>query len=104
MPSRVAEHVVRGRVFRRPVRLRVDLHGVSVFGPGGQHKVMRWEWIEAITAGEGVVVSGAGGEVRLPAGAFGMSPEDLADRLRAAVDLTRRPDVIAELGGGAGEG
>lgn len=104
MPSRVAEHVVRGRLFRRPLRLRVDLHGVSVFGPGGEHHVMRWEWIEQIEAGDEVVVAGAGTELRLPAGAFGLSPGDLADRLRSACDLRRRPDVIGGLRGDADEG
>ena len=36
MPGRVAEDVVRRRPFGRPVRLRVDLHGVSVLGPGDE--------------------------------------------------------------------
>lgn len=104
MPSRVAEHVLRGRLFRRPLRLRVDLHGVSVFGPARQHRVMRWEWIEQIDAADEVVVAGAGAEVRLPAGAFGLSPGDLADRLRSACDPGQRPDVIAGLRGDADEG
>ena len=99
MPGRVAEDVVRRRPFGRPVRLRVDLHGVSVFGPGDQRQVMRWEWIETITVSDGVVLSGGGNDLVLPRGAFGVAPEELAERLRAAGSLEHRTDVIAELGG-----
>lgn len=98
MASRVAEHVVRRRPFGRRQRLRVDLHGVSVFGPGAEHRVIRWEWVEAITVERGVVVAGAGNEIRLPPGAFGMTPDALAERLRAAGSLDRRSEVIGELG------
>lgn len=76
--------------------LRVDLHGVSVFGRGGHHLV-RWEWIEAITVGDGVTVRSASDEVALPAGAFRLPPAQLAERLEAARSIDRRPEVIASL-------
>ena len=96
--SRVAEYVVRRRPFGRPSRLRVDLHGVSVFGPGDRHQVMRWEWIERISVDGGVVVSGGGNEIRLPPGAFDVSPEVLAQCLREAGDIDVRTDAIGRLG------
>ncbi len=48
MGQRVAEHRFRPRPFARPLRLRVDLHGVSLFPPRGDRTLIRWEWIEAI--------------------------------------------------------
>ena len=98
MASRVAEHVVRRRLFGRPQRLRVDLHGVSVFGPGDHHQVIRWEWVERVTVDGGVVVAGGGHEIVLPAGAFGLAPDVLAEHLRAAGSLDHRTDVIGMLG------
>jgi len=97
--SRVAEHVFRRRPFGRSQRLRIDLHGVSVFGPGDHHEVMRWEWIERISVDGGVVVAGGGNRILLPAGAFGLDPEALATCLRDAGDITVRTDVIGRLGG-----
>lgn len=98
MGSRVAEYVVRKRPFGRSLRLRVDLHGVSVFGPGGRHQVMRWEWIERIAVDDGVVVSGGGNRIHLPAGAFGVTPAALAECLRDAGDIDARTDAIGRLG------
>lgn len=97
MASRVAEHIVRRRPFGRPQRLRVDLHGVSVFGPGDQHRVIRWEWVESIDVAGGVVVAGGGHQITLPAGAFGLDPEVLAEHLRAAGSLEHRTEVIGQL-------
>lgn len=97
MASRVAEHVVRRRPFGRAQRLRVDLHGVSVFGPGDQHRVIRWEWVESIAVAAGVVVAGGGHEITLPPGAFGLEPELLAERLRAAGSIDHRTEVIGQL-------
>lgn len=97
MSSRVAEHVVRRRPFGRAERLRVDLHGVSVFGPGHRHQVMRWEWIEYISVAGGVVVAGGGSEIVLPAGAFGLAPEELAACLREADAIDGRTAVIGRL-------
>ena len=102
MGSRVAEHVVRRRPFGRPQRIRVDLHGVSLSGPGDERRVIRWEWIESITVGGGVVVAGAGNEIVLPAGAFGFDPEALAEQLRAAGSIEHRSDVLGRLVAGAG--
>jgi hypothetical protein len=104
--QRVAEHVVRVGLLRRRRRLRVDLHGVSVFGPGGAHTLIRWEWVESVTVegpGGGVVVRSAKGddEVRFPAGAFGCDPATLVGHLEAAQSIARRPEIIAALAGGA---
>ncbi|HVM02129.1 MAG TPA: hypothetical protein VM263_05600 [Acidimicrobiales bacterium] len=100
MPGRVAEDVVRGP--GGPVTVRVDLHGVSVAGPDDARLVMRWEWMESITVGEGVVVAGGGRSLAVPPGAFGLPPEELAQRLRAATGIVQRSDVIAGLGAAAG--
>ncbi|HVM06623.1 MAG TPA: hypothetical protein VM242_15805 [Acidimicrobiales bacterium] len=91
MPGRVAEDVVR------QVLVRVDLHGVSVVGLDGDRQMMRWEWIESITAGEGVTVAGGGRTVAVPGGAFGLAADELAERLRAAGSIVHRTDVIADL-------
>lgn len=81
----------------RQVLVRVDLHGVSVVGLDGERQVMRWEWIESITAGEGVTVAGGGRTVAVPGGAFGLAADELAERLRTAGSIVDRSDVIAEL-------
>ena len=91
MPGRVAEDVVR------QVLVRVDLHGVSVVGLDGERQVMRWEWIESVTADEGVVVAGGGSTVAVPRGAFGLDSEEMAERLRTAGSIVHRTDVIAGL-------
>ena len=97
---RVAEHVMRSRMFGPRIRLRVDLHGVSTFGPGEARTLIRWEWVETIAVSEGsVVVSSAKDRVSFPSGAFGFSAPDLAERLEAARSITRRPEVIGELQG-----
>ena len=98
---RVAEHVVRaGLIGRR--RLRVDLHGVSVFGPRGSHTLIRWEWVEEVAVDDdGVVIRGASAEVRFPPGAFGCDPPTLAGHLEAAQSITTRPEIIATLAAGA---
>ena len=95
--GRVAEHVLRTRPFGPKVRLRVDLHGVSLFPPRGGHTLIRWEWIEQIEVDGGVVVRSATDEIRLPPGAFGLEPPALAERLRAAGAIATRSDVISEL-------
>lgn len=88
---------MRKRPFGRSRRLRVDLHGVSVFGPGDHHQVMRWEWIERISVDGGVVVAGGGNEIVLPPGAFGLAPEVLAECLREADSIDGRTDAIGRL-------
>lgn len=96
MPGRVAEDTVR-RSLGEPVLVRVDLHGVSVMGFEEERQIMRWEWIESITVDDGVVVAGGSRTVAVPAGAFGLDAEALAERLRAASSIVERTDVIAAL-------
>jgi hypothetical protein len=96
--QRVAEHVMRSRRFGPKILCRVDLHGVSVFGPGDRRTAIRWEWIEAISVQDGGVdVRSASEHVTLPSGAFGFEPGPLAERLEQARSITRRPDIIGEL-------
>jgi hypothetical protein len=98
MAQRVAEQIVRPRRLGPKVLLRVDLHGVSRFGPrSGHHTLIRWEWIEDIVVGDGVNVRSAGDTVNFPPGAFGLEPAELAERLRAARGIEQRTDVIASL-------
>ncbi|MGH9176952.1 MAG: hypothetical protein ACRD0N_00150 [Acidimicrobiales bacterium] len=104
MASRVAEHVVRKRPFGRAQRLRVELHGISRLGPGDQREVMRWEWVESITADEGVVVSGNGHQLTIPPGAFGLEPAELAELLQQARHIEARSEVIGRLNEAAGRG
>lgn len=97
--ERVAEHHLTGRP-AGDLRLRVDLHGVSVFGPGEDRTLIRWEWIRAIEAGlGGVVVRSAEAELTLPLGAFGLAPAELARRLERARSISERPEVIGALAG-----
>ncbi len=99
MPARVAEDVIRTRWFGRKVRVRVDLHGVSVFGPGDERVLIRWEWVQGISVRDGVVVTSDRAEIAIPAGAFGLTPDALGAALRRAQALDARPDVIAALSG-----
>lgn len=95
---RVAEHVMRSRLFGPKVRLRVDLHGVSRFGPGEERTLIRWEWVDTIGVEDGkVVVTSAKESVAFPSGAFGFDAEALASRLEEARSITRRPEIIGEL-------
>ena len=95
---RVAEHVMRPRLFGPKIRFRVDLHGVSTFGPGEERTLIRWEWVEKIgVEGDSVVVTSAKDRGTFPPGAFGFGAGDLAERLEAARSITRRPEVIGEL-------
>jgi hypothetical protein len=95
--QRVADFVVRKRPFGPKVVVRVDLHGISSFGPGDGRTLIRWEWIEDIAVDGGVVVRSAHDRVELPPGAFGLDPETLARRLDTARSIVHRTDVIAEL-------
>jgi hypothetical protein len=101
---RVAEHVIRGRLFGPSRLLRVDLHGVSEFGAGDERALIRWEWVEAIEVERGaVVVKGSEASVTMPSGAFGMTAEELAAELERARAIHNRSDVIARLSTDAGE-
>lgn len=105
MASRVAEHVVRGRLFGPSRLLRVDLHGVSEFGAGDERCLIRWEWVEAIEVERGsVLVRGSEGSILMPSGAFGMGAEELATELERARAIHNRSDVIGRLSDGADHG
>lgn len=80
-------------------RLRVDLHGVSTFGPGDEHTAIRWEWIDHLAAGDDgeVVVRSAQATITIPARTFGLVPDALVAQLQRARSITERTDVIAEL-------
>jgi hypothetical protein len=101
---RVAEHIVRGRLFGPDRLLRVDLHGVSEFGAGDERALIRWEWVEAIAVERGsVVVRGAEEAIVMPSGAFGLATDDLAEELERARAIHNRSDVIARLTTDAGD-
>lgn len=68
----MVEEVIRSGRFGATLRLRVDLHGV--------------------------VVTSDSEEIVFPSGVFGLDPPALAERLEQAGSITRRADVIAELG------
>ena len=99
MGSTVAEHRVRSGPFRPKRRVRVDLHGVSVFGPGARRTLIRWEWVEAVALEDGVAVRSAKASVHFPPGAFGLAPEELLAELEAGRDIARRSEVITGLAG-----
>lgn len=101
MASRVAEHVVRRRLFAPRTLLRVDLHGVSRYGAGDDKTLIRWEWIEDVAIdGGAVVVTSATEEIVLPSGSFGLAAEDLTLELRRAGIIGERSEVINRLSGG----
>jgi hypothetical protein len=103
--QRVAEHVVRGRLFGAKRLLRVDLHGVSEYSAGDAHSLIRWEWVGSIEIERGaVVVRGSEDAIVLPSGAFGLEPKELADELERARGITNRSDVIRRLSSGADAG
>ncbi len=95
---RVAQEEFRTHRLGPRLRLRIDLHGVSLFGPGDARTLIRWEWVEDITGGDALTVRSASAEIVLPGGVFGLTPDQLAERLLEARSLERRAEVIAELG------
>jgi len=97
MAQRVAEDLVRPRRFGPKAVVRVDLHGVSLLGPGDQRTVIRWEWVEAIEVADGVTVRSATDEVRIPRGAFGTDPASLGELLEQGRSIVTRGDAIARL-------
>lgn len=99
MPATVAEHQVRSGRFGRRLRVRVDLHGVSVFGPGPRRTLIRWEWVEDISVDRGVIVRSPDDRLTLPPGAFGLAPDVLAAELERARSIVDRADVIGGLSG-----
>ncbi len=99
MGLRIAEELVRLGQPGPQVRLRVDLHGVSVFGPGDERTLIRWEWIEHLGVSAGVDVRSATAQLTLPPGAFGLPPERLCQLLEEAQSVHARADVIERLAG-----
>lgn len=97
MGQRVAEDLVRLRRFGPRAVVRVDLHGVSLLGPGDRRTMIRWEWVEAIEVADGVTVRSASDEVRIPRRAFGMDPASLGRQLEEARSITARGEAIARL-------
>jgi len=93
-----AEYLIRADRLGPELRLRVDLHGVSVFGPGDERTLIRWEWVADIRASEGVDVSSATSIIRFPPGAFGLPPDRLAALLQSARAPEERSNVVTELG------
>ena len=104
MGARVVEEMFRTGRFGPRVRLRVDLHGVSTFGPGEHHEVIRWEWIESVAADHrGVTVTSHNGKIVLPPGVFGLESEQLAHLLTEAGSIFKRGDALEEIGRGRSE-
>jgi len=102
---RVAEHVVRGRLFGPRRLLRIDLHGVSSLGAGDDRALIRWEWVEGIDVERGAVtVRGSEDSIVFPSGAFGITPQALAGELELARGIRSRSDVILRLSSGADDG
>jgi len=95
--ARVAEFSMRARPFSRRLKYRVDLHGVSVFGPGDAHSLIRWEWITTFKLEAGVVVTGNNTQVKFPPGVFGLTPETLLGLLEQARSIQERGSVIGRL-------
>lgn len=92
---------MRGRLFGPKRLLRVDLHGVSVFGAGDEKALIRWEWVEGIEVDRGsVMVRGAEDTIVLPSGSFGMGADELAAALERARAIQHRSDVIRRLSAG----
>jgi len=97
--------VVRGRLFGPKRLLRVDLHGVSAFGAGDEHALIRWEWVEGIDIeNAAVLVRASEACITFPSGAFGLAPRELADELERARGIQNRSDVIRRLSMGADGG
>lgn len=98
MTARSVEETVRAGRFGPTLRLRIDLHGVSSFGPGRHRALIRWEWIEKVASHpHGVVVTSNRDKIVLPSGVFGLEPAALAERLERAGSIFMRADIIDEL-------
>ncbi len=97
MSQRVAEDLVRPRRFGPKVVVRVDLHGVSMLGPGERRTMIRWEWVEAIDVDGDVTVRSATDEVCIPGGAFGIDAPALALLLGQARSIETRTEAISAL-------
>lgn len=93
---------MRKRLFGPKQLLRVDLHGVSLFGAGDEKALIRWEWVEGVEVTHGsVVVRSATDTITFPPGAFGLPADTLADQLLRARSIQDRSEVIGRLSGGS---
>ncbi|MDQ6613945.1 MAG: hypothetical protein M3083_04165 [Actinomycetota bacterium] len=98
MGKRVVEEMVRINRLGPKRRMRIDLHGVSTFGPGRHHTLIRWEWISEIAPSHhGVVIDSGKVQIIFPSGVFGLDPHDLADRLEEARSIFKRGEIIEQL-------
>lgn len=84
----------------RKRKLRVDLHGVSVFGPGKDHCLIRWEWITGMRVDGGVVIESRNDRIVFPKGAFDLTPDELRRLLERARSIERRGEEIGRLAAG----
>lgn len=104
MYARMVEAMVRPGHRGPTCKIRIDLHGISTFGPGEHYTQIRWDQLTAITPDmHGVTITSPRIEMVIPRGAFGPEPIVLAEKLEAARSIFDRADVIAELSG-AGQG
>jgi hypothetical protein len=102
MGAHVVEAMIREGRFGPVRRLRIDLHGISTFGPGRHHSLIRWERLCELSAdAHGVTASSPTAQIVLPAGLFGCNPVELSEKLEHARSIFERADVLAELSGGA---
>jgi hypothetical protein len=100
MSARVVEVIVSAGRRRAERRIRIDLHGISTFGPGPHHSLIRWEQLASLSAGpHGVTASSSRAEIILPNGIFGVEPAALASKLEQARSIFQRSDILAELSG-----
>lgn len=90
---------MRTKPFARKKKLRVDLHGASIFGSRGEHTLIRWEWMTGIHLEEGVVIRSHHAEIVFSDGAFGLPSSELAELLREARSPDRRGEIIGRLKG-----
>lgn len=101
MQARVAEFPLGRGPFSRKRKVRVDLHGVSLFGPGRERTLLRWEWITQMLLDEGLVIRSQNAQIKLPPGSFGLPPEKLLALLEQARSIELRGEIIGRLSGAA---
>ncbi len=96
---------MRRRLFGPKELVRIDLHGVSLFGAGDEKVLIRWEWVEGIEVSQGsVAVRSASDTITIPSGAFGLTADLLGDQLLRARSIQDRSEVIGCLSSGSALG
>jgi hypothetical protein len=101
--ARVLELTIQAGRLRRPRRVRVDLHGISTFGPGDQHTLIRWEHVEEIVPSQrSVTIRSLQTRITVPAAVFGLEPDQLVHQLEQANSIFERGRILDELSGPAG--